>query len=159
MICLAQPCKRMGADNVAESPYVVRELSAAEMPWLVRIRLGRIRRRHRTGLLLYGLIRTAVRSSSTWAPVISVREGGKRLCMCGSASKFPKWAPLTPGTHDLTFLAATLGTRSAFDRSLNLSDGDALVAICDPIETKWAWEQRQTANVWYIGVLGSADRS
>jgi hypothetical protein len=115
-------------------------------------------RQRQTGLLLYGLIRTAVRSGSKWAPVVSVREHRKRLCVCSKTSKFPKWAPLAHGAHDLTFLAATLRTRSTFERTFVLDDGDVLVVICDPIETKWFWQVRQPANLWYIGILSPAQR-
>jgi hypothetical protein len=142
---------------VAQAPYEVRELSAAEIPWLARARLRRIRRQRKTGVLLYGLIRTPARSASTWSPVVSVREDGKRLCICGSARKFPKFASLSPGAHKLTFLAATLRERSTFDRTFELAGGDVIVAIGDPIETKWAWEQRQAANIWYVGIVSSSD--
>jgi len=78
--------------------------------------------------------------------------------MCSQTSRFPKWVRLEAGAHDLRFLAGTLRTRSTFDRAFDLSDGDVLVVICDPIETKWFWEERQPANLWYIGILTSADQ-
>jgi hypothetical protein len=141
---------------VPESTYVINELSAVRLPWLVRLQLNRVRRQRRTGLLLYGMIRTAARSRSKYAPVVSVREGRHLLCMCSNTSKFPKWVNLGPGLHDLGFLAGTRRTSSSFDRSFNLNDGDVLVAICEPIQSKLVFAQRQPANLWYLGILGSA---
>jgi hypothetical protein len=148
--------------TVQESAYVVNELSAVRLPLLVRFRLRRIRRQRRTGLLLYGMIRTAARSNSNWAPGISVREGGRKgrlLCMCSHISKFPKWAPLEPGAHDLHFVAARRETASSFDKSFVLEDGDVLVAMCAPIETKLILTRRRQADWWYLGILSTSNEA
>jgi hypothetical protein len=144
---------------VQESAYVVNELSAVRLPLPVRFRLRRMRRQRRTGLLLYGMIHTAARSNSRWAPSISVREGGRTgrlLCRCSHVSKFPKWASLEPGSHDLDFLAARRETASSFDKSFVLDDGDVLVALCAPIETKLMLTHRRQADWWYLGILSPA---
>jgi hypothetical protein len=137
-----------------EVPYVVRELSELKkIPWLARVRLRRIRRERRTGLLLHGIINTSSRSMSHYAPVISVREGRERLGWCAPAAKLPKWAARAPGVHELKFYASTDRTHSSFKRSFDLRDGDVLVAICRPIQDKWWFQERQPADIWYLGIL------
>jgi hypothetical protein len=135
-------------------------LSAFRLPLLVRFRLRGIRRQRRTGLLLYGMIHTAARSTSKWAPHVSVREGGRSgrlLCRCFRVTKFPKWASLEPGPHDLDFCAARRETARSFDKSFVLDDGDVVVAVCAPIESRLILTQRRPGYCWYLGILSTAD--
>jgi hypothetical protein len=135
-------------------PYVVRELGEMKkMPWLARLRLRRIRRERRTGLLLQGIINTSSRSWSHYAPIVGVYDGRDPLCHCSKTSKFPKWVPRPPGAQELKFSAFTDRTHSAFSRSFDLGDGDVLVAICRPVQDKWWFQQRQPADIWYLGIL------
>jgi hypothetical protein len=128
-------------------------LSDIKLPWLVRLRLRRIRKDQRTGLLLYGLIRTSVRSTSRWAPAIYVHEGKRLLCRCSNVSKFPKWADLEPGGHELRLHASRRrASASEADVSVVLESGDVLIALCRPIEAKFWWEARRPADHWYVGV-------
>ena len=139
-----------------EVPYVVRELDELKkLPWLARVRLRRIRRERRTGLLLHGIINTPARSMSHYAPVVGVHEGRERLAWCAATAKLPKWAARPPGVHEFKFHASTDRTRSTFTRSFDLGDGDVLVAICKPIQDKWWFQQRQPADIWYLGILSS----
>jgi hypothetical protein len=139
---------------VSRSPYVVNDLSAIKLPWLAGMRLRMIRKRPRTGLLLHGIIRTSARSASGWAPVISVREGDRRLCLCSAESKLPKWVPLEPGSHDLHFFAGRMRfTYSSFDATVVLEAGDVLVAIGNPIQSRLIFTKRLTADHWYLGVI------
>ena len=125
-----------------EVPYVERELSEIPLPWLARVRLRRIRRQRRTGLLLHGVIGTSSRSLSAYAPLVVVLEGREVLCACSKTSKLPKWVPRQPGTHEFEFRARNGRSHSTFSRSFELSDGDILVAICRPIQDKWWFQQR-----------------
>jgi hypothetical protein len=112
-------------------------------------------RERRTGLLLQGIINTPMRSWSHYAPYVTVHEGRDLLAQCNKASKFPKWVPRSPGEHELVFRASTDRTHSSFSRSFDLADGDILVVICRPIQDKWWFQERQSADIWYLGVLSS----
>jgi hypothetical protein len=137
-----------------DDPYVVDPLSEIKLSWLVRRRLRRVRQRHETGLLMHGIIRTPVRSMSPKNPVVSIWEGKTRPWLTGSANltHLPKWAPLAPGEHYLTFNAS----RSSFDRRFVLAEGDVLVAICEPIQPWTIFRKSPTADHWYIDLITQA---
>jgi hypothetical protein len=146
--------------NFQMSAVTVSDLSEIRLPWLVRVRLRRIGRQHRNGILLYGLIRTAMRSTSKWAPSVSVLEGGTAYCRCSNVSKVPKWADLQPGVHELRLRVSRRALHSEVEASVVLEPGDVLIALCRPIETKFWWENRRTTDRWYVGVRhgGAAQR-
>jgi len=152
------------------------------LPWLIRFRLRQIRRRSQTGLLLYGIFNSSVRTISKYTPIIVVREvvaapgtgtvaadarprllarirrrreRTRTLCMCSSTSKFPKWVALDPGPHDLRFVAFRRRTQSSFDQRFVLLSGDILVAICKPIDAKIIFTKRRSADVWHLGTVSS----
>jgi len=134
------------------SSVMVSGLSDIKLPWLVRFRLSRIRKRQGTGVLLYGLIRASARSTSKYAPALSVREGTRRLCMCSHMSKFPKWAELQPGAHELCLRASRRASSSQVEANIVLEPGDVMIAVGRPIDAKFWWEPRRSADHWYIGV-------
>jgi hypothetical protein len=134
------------------SSVTVSGLSDIKLPWLVRFRLSRIRKRQGTGVLLYGLIRASARSASKYAPALSVREGTRRLCSCSDTSKFPKWAELPPGAHELRLGASRRISSSQVEANVVLEPGDVMIAVCRPIDAKFWWESRRSADHWYIGV-------
>lgn len=142
-----------------KSRYSVRPLSEVRLSWLVRFQLRRIRKRHGTGLLMHALIRTPVRSVSANKPVASVSEGGVSLCGSSSASKFPKWVPLAPGRHDLSFYASRSRSRSSFDKRFTLREGDVLVAVCEPIQQRQriGYRHPPSADRWYLNIIGTDD--
>lgn len=95
-------------------------LSDIKLPWLVRLRLRRVRKDQRTGVLLYGLIRTSVRSTSRWAPAIYIHEGKRLLYRCSNISKLPKWADLEPGAHNLRLHVSRRASASEADAASSL---------------------------------------
>jgi hypothetical protein len=141
-----------------EAAYGVRPLAADALPWLVRVRLRPARKKGRTGLLLYGIIRTWPRAVTWKAPSVSVMGGKHRLCMCSPSSHRPKWASLAPGPHDLRFFAIRSVSFSAFDLRVTLSDGDVLVAICEPVQPWTFYAPSPEADTWYLGIIDSAGR-
>lgn len=130
-------------------------LSERNIPWFARIRLRRAKGRRRTGLLLSAIIRTGSRAMTFKHPYVSIREGKRRLCMCSSTSKFPKFVALEPGVHLLTFSAGGGGgifSHSSFTRSVTLQYGDILVAVCEPIQPWVFYAKSPSVDRWHIGV-------
>jgi hypothetical protein len=140
-----------------QAAYSVSPLAAPDaLPWLVRARLRPARKKGRTGLLLYGIIRTGPRAVTRKAPSVSVADGKHRMGMCSPTSHRPKWASLAPGPHDLRFLASRSVSFSAFDLRVTLSDGDVLVAICEPVQPWTFYAPSPEADTWQLGILDSA---
>jgi hypothetical protein len=141
---------------VETSPHTVEPLNFDRLPWLVKLRLRKIKKKHRTGLLLYAIIRTPTRSMSADKPSVAVRESDRELCACSSYSRLPKWVPLEPGAHELYFHAVRWKSRSSFDRRIDLKEGDVLVVICEPIQPAVFYAKRPSVDTWYLGVIDSA---
>jgi hypothetical protein len=139
-----------------DDPYVVDPLSEIKLSWLLRCRLRRVRRRHETGLVMQGIIRTPSRSMSRNKPAVAIREGKTRLCLASSSSQLPKWVPLAPGEHNLTFHAARSRSHSSFDRRFVLVEGDVLVVICEPIQPWTIFGKSPSADHWYMDVVTQA---
>ena len=142
-----------------KSPYTVQPLSEVRLSWPVRFQLRRIRKLRGTGLLMHAVIRTPMRTMSANKPVVSVSGGQESLCGSGSASKFPKWVPLAPGAHDLSFHVSRSRSRSSFDRRFTLREGDVLVAVCEPIQQRqWiGYRHPPSADLWYLGIIAPDD--
>ena len=138
-----------------DAPYVVGPLSEIRLSWLLRRRLRRVRQRHETGLLMQGIIRTPSRSMSPKNPAVAIREGRTRLCIARSATQIPKWVPLAPGEHHLTFNAVRSRSHSSFDRTFVLAEGDVLIAVCEPIQPWTIFGKSPSADHWYIDVITS----
>lgn len=136
-----------------EAPYTVDPLSQLKMSWLLRQRLRRVRERHKTGLLMQGIIRTPTRSMSLKKPVVAVREGKTRLGIVMSPFQIPKWVPLAPGEHNLAFQAVRPRSSSSFTGKLTLADGDVLVAVCEPIQPWSVFGKSPSVDHWYLGVI------
>lgn len=134
-------------------PYTVDSLNQLRMSWQLRQRLRRVTDRRGTGLLMQGIIRTPARSMSSKAPSVSVREGDTRLGMVFSAFQIPKWVPLPPGEHILTFAAVRSGGRSRFTKKLTLAEGDVLIAVCEPIQPWTIFGKSPLLDHWYLGVI------
>jgi hypothetical protein len=146
--------------TVATAAYSVRPLAADALPRLVRVRLRSARKKGRTGLLLYGIIRTGPRAVTRKAPVVSIREGKRRLGIRGPTSfHLPKWASLAPGTHDLRFFASRSVSSTYFEQRVALSDRDVLVAICEPAQPWTFYAPSPEADIWYLGIIDSAGRA
>lgn len=134
-------------DEVAVLP-----LSERDMPWFARLKLGRARKRHQTGLLLSAIIRTGSRAITSRRPVVAIREGRRRLCMCSPSSKFPKFTVLNPGVHLLRFHASAGKSGSSFELSVALQPGEILIAVCEPVQP-WVFHAKSpAADQWHIGV-------
>lgn len=139
---------------MGEAPYTVDPLRQLKMSWLLRQRLRRVRERRRTGLLMQGIIRTPTRSVSSQKPLVAVVRGGKtRLGMVTSPFQIPKWVPLAPGEHQLTFRAVRPRSSSSFACTLTLADGDVLVAVCEPIQPWTIFGKSPSEDHWYLGVI------
>jgi hypothetical protein len=138
--------------------YSVRPLAADDLPWLVRVRLRSPRKKGRTGLIVYGIIRTPPRSISRKRPYVSIHEGNRRLGICSPTRRLPKWASLAPGERKLLFLAGRPVSFSAFEERVALSDGDVLVAICEPVQPSTFYAKSPEADTWYLGIIDSAGR-
>ena len=143
------------------SAYSVHPLTAIGLPWLVRLRLRSARKKHRTGIIVYGIIRTGPRAITSKQPSVSVAEGkhwkGKHwLGTCSSYSRRPKWAALAPGVHDLLFLASRPTSSSSFQKRVALSGEDVLVVICEPVQPWTIYGKSPSVDTWYLGIIDSA---
>ena len=138
---------------MAPAAHTVKPLDAGRLPWLVRRRLRSVRKKRLTGLIVYGIIRTPSRSMSSKGPTVSVGEDRSRLGLCGPNSRLPKWAPLTPGVHELLFLASRRTSSSHFVKRITLNDGDVLVAICEPVQPWTIYAKSPEIDTWYLGII------
>jgi hypothetical protein len=127
-------------------------LGQRDVPWFARIRLSRARKRHQTGVLLSAIIRTNSRAITSRRPLVAIREGGRRLCLCSPSSKFPKFTTLDPGVHLLRFHVSAGESASSFAQSVTLQPGDILVAVCEPVQPWVFYAKSPTADQWHIGV-------
>jgi hypothetical protein len=140
---------------VADSPYTVSPLSAATLSRFAHFRLHRSIKAGRTGVLMHGLIRTPLGSTSPEAPTVTIAEDGRTLAAFTSYYHLPRWANLPPGEHKLLFLALRPATRSSFHKRVTLRQGDVLVAICDPIQPAAFFAERPAADTWYLGIVNA----
>jgi hypothetical protein len=138
---------------VRRAPYTVDPLSQLKISWLLRQRLHRVRGRQLTGLLMQGIIRTPSRSMSSKHPAVSIREGDIGLGMVTLSLQIPKWVPLAPGEHKLTFDAFRPTSSSSFTRTIDLADGDVLVAVCEPIQPWTIFGKSPSVDHWYLDVV------
>ena len=104
-------------------------------------------------MLMQGIIRTPSRSMSSNNPAVAVREGKSRLGIVMSPFQIPKWVPLAPGVHSLTFHAVRARSGSSFTSQLVLADGDVLVAVCEPIQPWSIFGKSPSVDHWYMGVI------
>jgi hypothetical protein len=134
--------------------YAVDPLDVERLAWYARFKLRRVKARGDTGVLLSSIIRTPARGVSFRQPVVGISEGDTRLCLCSPQSKFPKFARLEPGEHDLSFIAVRTPTAgSGFQRRIELGEGDVFVAICWPIQPRTIFGRSSSEDHWYIGVV------
>lgn len=140
----------MGTDTYSVHPLV--ELT---LPWRVRRKLRKVKRRGWTGVLMHGVIRTPLNSMSPQAPVVAVREAtsGRRLGFSSPRSKSPKWADLLPGPHRLRFNAIRARSASSFEWDVDLGAGDVLLAVCEPIQPWTIFGASPSTDRWYLGMV------
>ena len=139
--------------------YMVEPLSEAKLSRVLRSRLRAVAKRHGTGLLMQGIIRTPTRSMSSKNPSVAIRKGETWLCMASSSMlfpRFPKWVTLVPGEHDLAFHAFRSKSHSSFSKRFALAESDVLVAICEPIQPWTIFGKSPTADHWWIGVISQS---
>jgi hypothetical protein len=120
--------------SVIGSGYTVSPVVPEELPWLVRLRLRSVRKKGRTGLILYGIIRQGPRQISRQLPYAGLMEGKRHLGTRSPSAHLPKWKSLSPGTHEILFLAGNRIRSSNFDARITLDEGDVLVAVCEPVQ-------------------------
>ena len=73
--------------------------------------------------------------------------------MCSQTSKLPKWVPLEPGVHDLRFSASRWnGSGTSFRRCVDLTAGEVLVAVCEPVQPPVFYAKSPSADLWHLGV-------
>jgi hypothetical protein len=140
--------------SVAALGYEVSPVVPDVLPWLVRVWLRSARRKARTGLLLYGIIRQGPIQISSQMPYASIREGKRHLGMRGPSNRLPKWVSLTPGAHELSFQAGNSIRFSSFEARMSLNEGDVLVALCEPVQRS----KSPKADMWKLGIIDSAGR-
>ena len=147
-----------GNGMLSDTPwaYSVHPLTAITLPWRVRRRLRSVRKKHQTGMILYGIIRQGPRSISSKIPVVGVTEGRRSLAACSTTSHRPKWVALAPGVHDLLFLASRSASSSSLRKRVTLRGEDVLVAICEPVQPWTIFARSPTVDTWYLGVIDSA---
>jgi hypothetical protein len=141
--------------SVAAQAYRVSPLVADDLPWPVRVRLRSARKKGRTGLLLYGIIRTWPRAMTRETPLVWITEGKRRLGICSPTRHLPKWVALVPGAHDLSFFASRTVAFSSFDDRVTLSEGDVLVAVCEPVQPNTFYARSPDADLWNLGIIDS----
>lgn len=134
-------------DEVAVLP-----LGERDVRWFARMKLGRARKRHQTGLLLSAIIHTGSRAITSRRPVVAIYEGDRGLCMCSPSSKSPKFTALDPGAHLLRFGASAGRSSSSFELSVALQPGDILIAVCEPVQPWVFYARSPAADQWHIGV-------
>ena len=140
---------------MTDEPAHVTELQPDEkLPWSARRLLRRARRDGAAGVLLHAAIHEPVRGVSSRSSVVSVREGGKRLCMCSKTSKFPKFAALPPGTHELEFAVTRTRGGTSVTRTATLRAGEVLVALCEPVQPDTVYRRGPSVDGWRIGRAG-----
>jgi hypothetical protein len=127
----------------------------ADLPWLVRVRLRSARKKGRTGLILYGIIRQSPRAMTRQLPFATIREGKRNLGSCSPVERLPKWVPLAPGAHELSFHAGNTIKFSAFDERVTLNEGDVLVAVCEPVQPRTFYAKSPEADMWRLGIIDS----
>jgi hypothetical protein len=106
-------------------------------------------------VLLYGIIRQGAREISRQRATASISEGKRLLVFQSPHNRLPKWISLPPGPHDLHFQAGNSIRSSFFDERLTLNEGDALVAVCEPVQKRKSPE----ADLWSLGIIDSEGRT
>lgn len=137
--------------SVADPGYRVSPVVPDDLPWLLRVRLRSARKKGRTGLILYGIIRQGQIQISRQRPYASIREGKRKLGSRDPTNRLPKWVSLAPGVHDLHFMAGNSIRFSFFDERVTLNEGDVLVAVCEPVQPRKSPE----ADLWRLGIIDS----
>ena len=138
---------------MTENAYSVQSLADVKLPWLVRRKLRRAKKKGLTGVLVYGVIRTPVRGVTFQPPGVSVLdETGRLLGLCTPQSKLPKWFDLPPGPHRLKFLAGQPKSSSSFYRDVDLHSGEVVVAVCEPVQPWVFYAHTPSMDRWYIGI-------
>jgi hypothetical protein len=135
--------------------YSVRPVVPADVPWPARVRLRSARRKGRTGLILYGIIRQSPRAMTRQLPFATVSEGKRDLASCSPVERRPKWVPLAPGQHELRFHAGNTLRFSVFDERVSLDEGDVLVAVCEPVQPRTFYAKSPEADRWSLGIIDS----
>jgi hypothetical protein len=135
--------------------YTVSPVVVGDLPWLVRVRLRSAQNRGRTGLILWGRIRQGPRSISLQLPYAGIMEGKRRLGTRGPSGHLPKWKSLSPGTHELTFMAGNRLRSSSFVEPVTLNEGDVLVAVCEPVQPNTLFAKSPEADLWSLGIIDS----
>ena len=134
--------------------YEVSPVLPEILPPLVWARLRSARRKARTGLLLYGIIRQGPIQISSQLPYVSIREGRRQLGIRGPGNRLPKWVSLMPGAHELSFQAGNSIRFSSFEARMSLNEGDVLIAVCEPVQRS----KSPMADMWQLGIIDSAGR-
>lgn len=142
-----------------EALYSVQSLCDARLSRILRWRLRSVKKQHLTGLLMQGIIRSPARSMSPKDPSVAVWEGRTRLCIAMSTMHLPKWVPLPPGEHLLTFHASRVRSHSRFQESFTFGEGDILVAVCEPIQPWTFYKKSPSADTWHISLIGDSQDS
>lgn len=139
----------------AEAPFTVHELSDLKLPWSVRRRVRRLKRRGRTGFLLGAILASGGGGRGPRRPPqdVTVQGDNHRLSLSNQDSRRTVWTQLPAGGHQLTFRSTRPGSASVFDYGVELADGDIFVAVCQPIQPWTLFGANPDSDDWYIGVV------
>jgi hypothetical protein len=85
-------------------------------------------------------------------------EGKRDLGTRGPNARLPKWKSLSPGTHEIRFLAGNRIRSSNFEARMTLDEGDVLVAVCEPVQPNTFYAKSPEADTWRLGIIDSAGR-
>ncbi|MBK6011636.1 hypothetical protein [Streptomyces sp. MBT53] len=142
------------------APFSVGTLDKARhLPWRARGRLRGVRRNGRTGVLLIAEIREPVRSFTDRAGVVSVRENGLKICSRDRFATAPKFVDVPPGLHDMQFTVRRwrASRTSSFRRTVELREGDVLVALCDPVQPNTFYRKSPSMDSWIVGIISAGE--
>lgn len=89
-------------------PSVQALTEVRRIPWRVKRRLRRQRRRGATGILLYADIREPVRSPVYKLGIVVLRKDGAELCNASRSGRRLRWVELKPGKHEVEFMVIRL---------------------------------------------------
>ncbi|MFE1989530.1 hypothetical protein [Streptomyces mirabilis] len=146
--------------NPGRLPVVEALDESRKIPWSVRRRLHRERKKGMTGVLLFAEIREPIRGLTNKSGVISLWENDAELCYRSSTARKPKFVVLSPGPHRIDFRVLRLrkSKSTSFQKVVQLEEGDILVAMCDPVQPNVFYRRSPEADSWIVGVVSPREK-
>jgi len=136
-----------------EAPLSVFELADVRLPWSVRRRVRRLKRRGRAGIVLAAVMASGRRRMSSLDPTVSLSGNSIRLSLSSVYVRRSDEVRCAAGSYQLTLRVARSRLRSSFDYGIELADGDVFVAVCRPIQPWTLFGSNPESDEWYLGVV------